>query len=298
MPTTQQLSLDFQPGLQPVFVDPNQLELAVLNLAVNARDAMPQGGTLSIGARLYELKTSTAKLALGAYVCLSIADTGAGMSPATLERATEPFFTTKGVGKGTGLGLPMVHGLAAQSGGHFALRSGEGSGTTAELWLPVAPAGFDVGEANVTPVPPAGAARSLRIVAVDDDALVLEGTVAMLEDLGHEVLPANSAQRALELIAAHPDVAMVITDQVMPHMTGGELIERMRRDHSRIPVILATGFGELPDGVDPMALRLAKPFDQTELSEAIRNVFAGSVSRRPPEPPSPLSAGDAAQQFG
>jgi PAS domain S-box-containing protein len=293
---TIRIELDFQPGLRPVFVDPHQLELAVLNLAVNARDAMPQGGTLRVGARLDELNKGTAKLALGTYVCLSIADTGAGMSPATLARATEPFFTTKGVGKGTGLGLPMVHGLAAQSGGHFALRSGEGSGTTGELWLPVALAGADVAEANATPAPPADAERSLRIVAVDDDALVLEGTVAMLEDLGHDVLRATSAHRALELIAGDPGVAMVITDQVMPHMTGGELIERLRRDHPRIPVILATGFGELPDCVDPMALRLAKPFDQAELSEAIRNVFASSVSRRSPAPGGTASAGDAAQQ--
>ncbi len=141
---TIRIELDFEPAILPVFVDPNQLELAVLNLAVNARDAMPQGGVLGISARLEAVAEPGSKLAPGEYVCLSITDTGSGMSEETLAHAAEPFFTTKGVGKGTGLGLPMVHGLAAQSGGRFALRSAEGRGTTAELWLPVAPAGAEV----------------------------------------------------------------------------------------------------------------------------------------------------------
>jgi PAS domain S-box-containing protein len=277
---TIRVELDFQPGLRPVFVDPNQLELAVLNLAVNARDAMPRGGTLGMSTRPYQAFDNSTKPAAGEYVCLSVTDTGSGMSAATLARATEPFFTTKGVGKGTGLGLPMVHGLAAQSGGHFALHSGEGTGTTAELWLPVAQAGIEVGTIDAAAPPAAGSEHSLIVVAVDDDALVLAGTVAMLEDLGHVVLPASSARQALDLIEAEPNVAMVITDQVMPNMTGGELIARLCAAHPRIPVILATGFGELPDGVDATALRLAKPFDQDELADAIRNVFAGSATRR------------------
>ena len=274
---TIRIELDFERVVRPVFVDPNQLELAVLNLAVNARDAMPQGGVLGMSARLEVVADPGPKLAPGAYVCLSITDTGTGMSAETLTHATEPFFTTKGVGKGTGLGLPMVHGLAAQSGGQFALLSAEGRGTTAELWLPVAPAGAEERAGEAPPSRPVGAGRSLTVVAVDDDALVLAGTVAMLEDLGHTVLPTTSAHHALQLIRNEPAVALVITDQVMPHMTGAELIRHLVREHPRVPAILASGFGELPTDLDAMTLRLAKPFGQDDLSEAIRNVLAGSA---------------------
>jgi CheY-like chemotaxis protein len=175
----------------------------------------------------------------------------------------------------------MVHGLAAQSGGQFLLRSTEGVGTTAELWLPVAPAGLK-SPATTVPRAPEQAVESapMLVVAVDDDALVLAGTVAMLEDLGHTVLAATSGHEAFELVMNEPKVAIVVTDQVMPRMTGIELIEKLRHARPRIPVILATGFGEAPTHLDTMALRLAKPFDQNDLAEAIRQVFAGSVSRR------------------
>jgi PAS domain S-box-containing protein len=275
------IELDFPAELKWVLIDENQLELAVLNLAVNARDAMPQGGTLTISARLETVTVPAGSLIRGEYICLSIADSGAGMNEATLARAMEPFFTTKGPGKGTGLGLPMVHGLAAQSGGQFILRSTENVGTAAELWLPVAPLGSGV--RPETDAAPADLVQgsALVVVAVDDDALVLAGTVAMLEDLGHTVLAATSAQQALDLIAKNAEVALVITDQAMPRMTGAELVKKLQSEHSRIPVILATGFGEVPVDLDPMAVRLAKPFDQRELAEAIRQVFAVSTSRRP-----------------
>jgi PAS domain S-box-containing protein len=278
---TIRIELNFESELRPVLIDPNQLELAILNLAVNARDAMPHGGTLSIATRLEAVDAQSSKLVPGEYVCLAMTDSGTGMSAETLTHATEPFFTTKGVGKGTGLGLPMVHGLAAQSGGQFVLLSTEGIGTTAELWLPVAPAGVQVSEAAAPPSAEALDGGSLLVVAVDDDALVLAGTVAMLEDLGHTVLPATSAAHALDLVLNEPRVSMVITDQVMPQMTGAELVRRLTQECPRVPVILATGFGELTENLDSMAFRLAKPFDQHDLSEAIRSVFAGSAARRP-----------------
>jgi len=276
---TIRIDMDFTSELRPVRVDSNQLELAILNLAVNARDAMPQGGTLALSTHL-EVVGLAQTLAPGEYVRLSITDNGGGMPEQTLKRATEPFFTTKGAGKGTGLGLPMVHGLAAQSGGQFILSSQEGVGTTADLWLPVAPEGVDVhSEATAQPQDMADDA-SLVVVAVDDDALVLAGTVAMLEELGHTVLPAGSAKEALELIRHVAKVDLVITDQVMPLTTGAELARELQHLRPDIPIILATGFGELPADLDTMVLRLAKPFDETELSNGIRGVFARGDSRR------------------
>ncbi len=278
---TIRLVSEFPAELRWVLIDANQLELAILNLAVNARDAMPQGGTLTVSARLETLAEPSGTLAAGSYVCLSMADNGAGMDADTLARATEPFFTTKGPGKGTGLGLPMVHGLAAQSGGRLVLTSSVGIGTTVELWLPTAPT--DAGSARDPDAPARQAERaaSMLIVAVDDDALVLDGTVSMLQDLGHKVLSANSGQQALDVILNEHDVSLLITDQVMPGMTGAELIERLAKTRPRIPVILATGFGEVPDDLDRTAIRLAKPYDQNQLADAIRKVFDSSAWQRP-----------------
>jgi PAS domain S-box-containing protein len=280
---TIQIESEFPEGLPPVLIDSNQLELAMLNLAVNARDAMPQGGRLFISARERAVAGDT-RLASGQYVCLSLSDTGSGMDAEILRRATEPFFTTKGTGKGTGLGLAMVHGLAAQSGGTFVLSSTPSVGTTAELWLPVAASGIEANSIEATSLEErqGNEQSSLVVVVVDDDALVLAGTVSMLEDLGHDVLPAASAAEALSLVLGNDAVSLVVTDQVMPGMTGAELIERLRKERPRVPVILATGFGEVPEGLDRMALRLPKPYGQDSLAQAIRKVFADSVARRPP----------------
>ena len=276
---TIRLVTEFADGLQPVLIDANQLELAILNLAVNARDAMPQGGTLRVFARLETVAHDSATLAAGSYICLSIVDDGIGMDAATLTHATEPFFTTKGAGKGTGLGLPMVHGLAAQSGGRLVLTSSVGVGTTVELWLPTAQTNTDAAAPDAA-VEETQRTASMLIVAVDDDALVLDGTVSMLQDLGHRVLPASSGPQALDLILNEPDVSLLITDQMMPGMSGADLIERLACVRPRIPAILATGFGEVPADLDHMAQRLVKPYDQNQLADAIRKVFAGGVSRR------------------
>jgi PAS domain S-box-containing protein len=202
--STIDLELRFPLKLAMVLADPNQLELALLNLVVNARDAMPQGGNIVISAkevRSEDLKSSAP------YVCLSVTDTGEGMDAHTLARATEPFFTTKGVGKGTGLGLPMVHGVAEQSGGRLVMKSEKGRGTTAELWLPCAPRGEAEREVTVPIAPRTKSSIRARVVLlVDDDSLVLNSAAAMLEDLGHRVLLAASADQALALLAQHPEV--------------------------------------------------------------------------------------------
>jgi PAS domain S-box-containing protein len=274
-------------GLALVRVDPNQLELAILNLAVNARDAMASGGRLVLSGREESVAAgSPSKLAPGSYVCLSIEDSGTGMDVDTLERAIEPFYTTKGVGKGTGLGLPMVHGLAAQSGGQFVLKSSPGLGTTAELWLPATTAD----DVEATPAVPStsplqdgsGAARRQLIVAVDDDNLVLMGTVAMLEELGHSVLPAASVDEALAALAREPGVALVITDHVMPERTGAELIEQLRTERPDLPVILASGYAELPATSVTIARKLIKPFDQRQLAKAVEDAL--SQAKKPGQP--------------
>jgi PAS domain S-box-containing protein len=252
--------------LKPARADANQLEMALLNLAVNARDAMPDGGQIVVAAREETVAAGhSSGLKPGAYVCLSVSDTGEGMDRTTLSRAMEPFFTTKGVGKGTGLGLPMVRGLAEQSGGHFDLQSRLGKGTTAELWLPVADAKTQSVERTTTTDQAAEkAGPSLVILAVDDDNLVLTNTVAMLEDLGHTVVPASSGREALEILRREPAIDAVITDQVMPQMTGQQLAETIKSEWPDLTVVLATGFAETPPSGVALP-RIAKPFTQAEL---------------------------------
>ncbi|WP_245479360.1 PAS domain-containing sensor histidine kinase, partial [Mesorhizobium sp. M7A.F.Ca.CA.001.16.1.1] len=213
----------FPLSLDRVMVDESQIELALLNLCVNARDAMPGGGTIVISTRMEQVgESKEAGLAPGPYVCLSVADAGEGMDEETLARATEPFFTTKGVGKGTGLGLSMVHGMTEQMGGRLVLKSSRGTGTTAELWLPIATASSEVARGPDVLAEEAIETASLRILAVDDDALVLLNTAAMLEDLGHTVAEAHSAAAALRLLEEQP-FDLVITDHAMPKMTGLQL---------------------------------------------------------------------------
>jgi PAS domain S-box-containing protein len=268
---TIQIETHFPLGLRPVLVDANQLELALLNLAVNARDAMPKGGRIIISAR-EEAGTADNGLPSGRYVCLSVADTGEGMDEETLARAQEPFFTTKGVGRGTGLGLSMVRGLAEQSQGRLVLTSRKGEGTTAEVWLPVA-------EAEETPKPatvvayPHEVIRSLTVLVVDDDPLVLENTAAMLEDLGHRVIEARSGHEALELLGRARTLDLVLTDHAMPGMTGMELADRIRAERPGLRVLLATGYAELPPAAGEGLPRLSKPFDQSALARAIAEVM-------------------------
>lgn len=271
---TISISIDLPPELPAVLIDPNPLELAVLNLVVNARDAMPDGGSVRITARREAVDKDGEGLAAGFYICLAIADTGCGMNQETLARATEPFFTTKGSGKGTGLGLSMVYGLAVQSRGTFVLTSAEGQGTTAELWLPVAPVAATKASGCAAPKESSRGPAPMHVLVVDDDPLVLSGTVSMLEDLGHSVLSASSAREALELVLGDSRVAVVITDQVMPGMTGVELAAHLAIEKPGLPIILVSGFGEIAPGLDRIAVRLAKPFDRRQLCEAMGKAFA------------------------
>ena len=254
---------EFPADLPPVLVDANQLELALLNVALNARDAMSDGGNVKLTAQSDAVTASglsnTASLPPGEYVRVTIIDTGVGMDPATLAKATEPFFTTKGPGKGTGLGLSMVHGLAAQSGGLLRIHSEPNVGTVVDLWLPratTAPAA--VMRTPETPVP--SATTPCTVLIVDDDNLVMTGTAAMVLDLGHTPVEARSGAEALDLLDSGLKVDVVLTDHAMPAMTGLQLAENIHQKFPGLPIILATGYAELP--VDPATLgiaRLAKP---------------------------------------
>lgn len=265
----------FPLSLPEVQADSNQVELALLNLVINARDAMPAGGPIIVAARAETLPDKVpAGLQPGRYVCLSVTDVGHGMDEETLARAVDPFFTTKGVGKGTGLGLAMVHGMAEQSGGRLALRSKKGDGTTAEIWLPVAlPStpgkGARPDEAAITELAPDPAeSHPLKILAVDDDNLVLLNTLAMLEALGHTPLEANSGQEALQILR-NDHIDLLITDQLMPQMTGIELVAAARAEQPDLPVILASGYADLPPGSTVGISRLNKPFGQAQLKACI-----------------------------
>jgi CheY-like chemotaxis protein len=244
--------------------------MAILNLAVNARDAMPGGGVLTVGAAAETVTEGQVPgLAPGRYVRLTVADTGIGMDEATLARAVEPFFSTKGVGRGTGLGLSLVHGLAAQLGGALTLDSREGEGTVAALWLPV------------SDTPPASAASRLgsearpaatagTVLLVDDEVLVRASTADMLADLGFEVVEADSGADALALLEARePD--LVITDHLMPGLSGTDLALILAAERPGLPVLIVSGYAEL-DGLPADLPRLTKPFRQADLAECIANL--------------------------
>ncbi len=255
------ISPQFPLRLRSVLADRAQLELAVMNLMVNARDAMPHGGTITVSAR--EIEQSDAH---GAFVCLSIQDEGEGMDAQTLARATEPFFTTKGVGKGTGLGLSMVQGMVEQCGGRLVLDSELGGGTTAEIWLPVIEQEVESEQVEAEDIPSAG--RPLRILAVDDDAIILLNTATILADMGHDVLQAHSARSALEIIQ-NEEVDLLITDYSMPRMTGAELVQQALQAKPDLKVIVASGYADLPEGTALDVPRLAKPFSEHDLAAAI-----------------------------
>jgi signal transduction histidine kinase len=286
-----EIAMQFEPGLALIRVDPNQLELAILNLALNARDAMAQGGSLTIAARSRWVEGGNVQgLEPGDYVCLAVTDTGAGMDEVTLKRAAEPFFTTKEVGKGTGLGLSMVYGLAAQSGGIARVSSRLGAGTTVELWVPVAD-----NAAARQPLPDdtdvIAPTQRCCILLVDDDPLVTEATAGMLEQLGHRALIASSGTLALELIRLEPAIDLVITDQAMPGMSGTELAARVRDARPNLPVVLATGFADLPSGDVPSTPRLDKPYRLHKLAATITTVLPARTATASAEVCAPAGRG-------
>ncbi|TCR92015.1 PAS domain S-box-containing protein [Rhizobium sp. BK376] len=263
--------------LPPVSADANQVELALLNLAVNARDAMPDGGAIRIELKEAEQHSTTEELAAGHYVVLSVADQGHGMSKETLQKAIEPFFSTKELGKGTGLGLSMIHGLALQLNGDLKLESTVGKGTTAELWIPVSTTAVTEAEQRETaPSSRRETSGPKRILLVDDDLLIAMSSADMLVDLGHEVVEAHSGQEALEYLGSEMDFDLMITDYSMPGMTGGELAKAAREIAPHLPVLIASGYAELPPGVDLDVSRLAKPYTQEQLAVEIGKVVAAA----------------------
>jgi CheY-like chemotaxis protein/two-component sensor histidine kinase len=260
------VELDLAPDLPPARADTNQLELAILNLAVNARDAMPDGGTLSIAARPETASPGQMPgLVPGDYLRLTVADTGSGMDEATLARAIEPFFSTKGVGKGTGLGLSMVHGLAAQLGGALAISSKPGLGTAVDLWLPVSSEAVQAfgREAERQAPLPVGTA-----LVVDDEELVRLSTADMLADLGYAVVEAGSGEQALQLVERGLTFDLLVTDHLMSGMTGTELAREVRARRADVMVLVVSGYADV-EGIAPDLARLTKPYQRDDLAASL-----------------------------
>jgi PAS domain S-box-containing protein len=264
--------------LPPALADANQLEMALLNLALNAKDAMAEGGRLEIALDLATaLPGEVEGLAAGRYLRLAVADNGHGMDKATLARAIDPFFTTKGRGKGTGLGLSTIHGLAVQLDGALRLTSAPGQGTRAELWLPTTDSAAAAPHRAAPALPPparADAVPRATILVVDDDALIAMSTTDMLEDLGHEVIETHSGARAVAVLRDDRRIDLLITDFSMPGMTGVQLAHAARRLRPDLPILLATGYAELPSGEAIDLPRLAKPYEQSQLAAEIAKLLA------------------------
>lgn len=264
-----QLRLDLSPTLPMAVADPHQLEMALLNLSVNARDAMPGGGSLVIGAEVCDAECA---IAAGVeprdYVVVRVTDTGCGMDAETRQRAVEPFFSTKGVGQGTGLGLSMAHGLARQLGGALTIDSELGAGTTISLWF------------HTTSAPQAVLAlSSVRqmnafgiALLVDDEDLVRASTADMLADLGFEVVEARSGAEALERLRTDPGICVVVTDHLMPVMTGVEMARVALVLRPGLPILITSGYSDAA-GVAPDLPRLEKPFRQADLSTALQAIL-------------------------
>ena len=265
------------PDLGPAWVDPNQLELAILNLALNARDAMPGGGTLQIACENRRVEASNAPpdLAAGDYVIVTVSDTGTGMSDATLAHAFEPFFTTKEAGRGSGLGLSMVQGFAGQSGGAVQIASSLGEGTRMTLWLPCAQ-----GRSAETLSLEAGGSglgsSQARVLICDDDGDVRAFVGTLLRSNGCTVWEANNPAVALQILKRERPIDLLLVDYVMPEMSGTAMIDRARTYQPGLKTLLITGYAEAlrADGVSGTPV-LSKPFKGTELSKRITEILAG-----------------------
>jgi signal transduction histidine kinase/CheY-like chemotaxis protein len=269
---TIKVVLEVSADLPPARVDPNQLELALLNLAINARDAMPGGGQLTITVASAAVEDRNAlDLAPGHYVRVLASDTGIGMDKATLARATEPFFSTKGVGKGTGLGLSMIHGLAAQSGGTLTLASEPGRGTSIELWLPVSQ--DEPAAAVDRPVDAEPTRGAARVLLVDDEEIVRTATADMLRDVGYHVTEATSGSQALSAIRGGVEIDVLVTDYMMPGMTGAALIQEARTSGYTLPALLITGYAATGTDIPADVPWLAKPFRQADLAARVDDLL-------------------------
>ena len=279
---TVRIAVDLPSDLPLVRIDRNQFELALLNLGLNARDAMPSGGVLSIAAKPADQADLPEKLARGSYVRLSVTGTGVGMDADTLKRAAEPFFTTKPAGKGSGLGLSMVHGFTLQSGGAMQIASQPNQGATVSLWLPVAPDQFLAERPRSAS--DSASASGRRVLLVDDDPLILMATAEMLRELGHEPIEMSSARQALESLKADELPDLAILDYAMPEMTGLSLAERIHERYPELPVLLATGYSNSAKITIDLP-RLEKPYSLADLDRQIRLLAtrAGGNQQQPPD---------------
>jgi PAS domain S-box-containing protein len=265
------------------FADQAQLELALVNLIINARDAMPTGGTVTVAVENKgNPPGSWADLPSGEYVLLSVTDTGTGIAEADLQKVMEPFFTTKEQGKGSGLGLSMVYGFAKQSGGAFRLRSELGKGTTAELWLPRAPQSDAVPDLDAIEEARDGPTRKLRILLVDDHPEVRSTTAALLVDNGHAVTEAANGAEALDIVRRREcDFDVMVSDYAMPHLSGAEFLREARELCPAVPALIITGYAEAeavrdrPDGVEI----LLKPFTPQKLEAALERACQAPIQR-------------------
>ena len=274
------LSVDVEKDLPPALADSHQLEMALLNLCVNARDAMPNGGTLSVMAGVVEVPgafrgNAVKGLMPGNYIRLSVADSGTGMDAETARRAVEPFYSTKGIGKGTGLGLSMVHGLAAQLGGALEIDSKPGLGTRIDLFLPIS-------LNKVTDVEVLGAVandhrKRGRALVVDDEEFVRMATCNMLEELGYDTVEAGTGREAEMFLRTGEAIDIVVTDHLMPGMTGAELARTIRATWPRLPVLLVSGYADA-EGIAADLPRLAKPFRQAELGQRLAEMARTDAS--------------------
>ncbi|NIJ19118.1 PAS domain S-box-containing protein [Sphingomonas naasensis] len=269
--------------VSPVYADTSQLELALMNLIINARDAMPEGGVVTVAAEDREITEQVGRTGLkpGLYVVIGVGDTGCGIAPEMIEQVLEPFFTTKPVGKGTGLGLSMVYGFAQQSGGEVRVDSELGRGTCVEIWLPRAPesdgqTGIEVEVAEVLD----GVSITMNILLVDDHDGVRATTAALLEDLGHSVTHVTEGAHALELFRKDPAAFdLLITDYAMPRMSGAELVRQVRVERADFPALVITGYAESDMGVaEAINVRiLDKPFTPDQLKSALRERRAAAL---------------------
>jgi CheY-like chemotaxis protein len=267
-------------GLWMAMVDPDQLELAILNLCINARDAMAENGVLTLSTRNEAVDEGRiTELSGGEYVVISVTDTGSGIPPEVLARVLEPFFTTKEVGKGTGLGLPMVYGLAQQSGGTVTIQSTVGTGTTVDLYLSRAAAEREDGPHEEQAIAPD--APKVRILLVDDDAEVRTVTAAYLTEMGHRVVEAADGSSALDILKTDDQLDLLIADFAMPGMTGTDLADRARKIRSDLGILLVTGYADpkrLPEGY----LMLHKPFSRPDLAAKVTEATRREQDRSSP----------------
>ena len=279
---TIEVVVQIDPQLPNVLVDPHQLELALLNLVINARDAMSNGGRVYLAAGVGEDDPAWPENVHGRQVWLQVRDSGCGMSQEVLERCFEPFYSTKQVGKGTGLGLPMVQGLAAQSGGGFAIKSQPGQGTQATLWLPVSRG--QVSEPLAEGAEDIMAQGPLQVLLVDDEDIVRTATALQLRDLGYQVAEAASPAQARQLLADGLVMDVLVTDQIMADETGAEFAQQLRQQHPQLPVLIITGYANLtPRKLNGFAV-LRKPFRRAELAESLAQLLAlNSPLTEPPE---------------